>query len=48
MNNRYGDPEYLEVIRSMKAELLQQRETFGETDTAYPHIQAIIDAHWDD
>jgi arylsulfatase A-like enzyme len=46
--NRYGDPAYLETIRAMKNELIRQRKQFNETDSAYPHIQAIIDTHWDD
>jgi hypothetical protein len=48
VNNRYGDPEHLEVIRAMKDELLRQRETYNETDLAFPHLQEIIDAHWND
>jgi arylsulfatase A-like enzyme len=48
VNNRYGDPAYLETIRAMKNELTRQRETYNETDSAYPHIQAIIDTNWDD
>jgi len=48
VNNRYGDPEYLEIIRAMKTELRNQREVYNETDETYPHLQAIIDAHWDE
>jgi arylsulfatase A-like enzyme len=48
VNNRYGDPEHLEVIRAMKGELLRQRETYNETDLDFPHLQEIIDAHWND
>ena len=48
VNNIYGELEYVETIRQMKAELLRQRETYNETDLAFPHIQVIIDEHWND
>ena len=47
LNNCYGDPQYAEVIKKLKAELKQMRQDFNETDAKYPHIQAIIDANWD-
>ncbi|MCP5112435.1 MAG: DUF4976 domain-containing protein, partial [bacterium] len=47
MTNEYGNPRYAEAIADLKAELKRQREQLGETDAAYPHIQAIIDANWD-
>jgi uncharacterized sulfatase len=27
---------------------VQLREKLNETDDNYPHIQKVIDAHWDD
>ncbi len=48
MDNRYGDPAYAGIIQELKSELKQQRQTYAETDAAYPHIQTIIDQHWDD
>ncbi len=48
MNNLYGNPAYADVVRQLKAELKRLRETLNETDENYPHIQAIIDEHWDD
>ena len=48
MNNLYLDPEYAEVIAKLKAELLRLREGLNETDEQYPHIQMIIEEHWDD
>lgn len=47
-NNAYNDPKYKDVIAQMKAELLEQRQVYAETDANYPHIQAIIDKHWND
>lgn len=46
--NRYGDPEYREIIGRMKRGLLQLREDLNETDRDYPAVQATIDAHWED
>jgi len=28
--------------------MLEQRQDFDEIDTNYPHIQKVIEAHWDD
>ena len=47
MNNEYENPDYRDVIRSLKTELRWQRRNLNETDRKYPHIQKIIDAHWD-
>jgi N-acetylglucosamine-6-sulfatase len=46
MKNLYPDPKYREVIEAMKGELKTTRADLNETDDKYPHIQAIIDAHW--
>ena len=48
MHNRYGNAEYAETIADLKKQLKQLREQLGETDEKYPHIQEIIDDHWDD
>ncbi|MEP1448996.1 MAG: sulfatase/phosphatase domain-containing protein [Paraglaciecola sp.] len=45
-NNVYGDIRYASVMASLKSELVKQREKYGEIDTKYPHIQSIIDHHW--
>ncbi|MEM9985466.1 MAG: sulfatase [Bacteroidota bacterium] len=47
LHNRYEDPAYQEIITELKAELKQQRETYGETDQDFPHLQAIIDQAWE-
>jgi uncharacterized sulfatase len=47
LDNRYGDPEYADVIASLKEELRETREELNETDENYPEIQKIIEANWD-
>ncbi len=46
--NRYGNPKYSGIIASLKTELKRLREELNETDEKYPHIQEVIDAHWND
>ncbi len=46
--NRYSDPKYAAVIEELKLELKRQRARLNETDAQYPHIQKVIDAHWND
>jgi len=48
MNNRYGQPEYAEVVKELKSKLRLLREQLNETDANYHHIQKIIDEHWND
>jgi uncharacterized sulfatase len=48
MDNRYNDPEYEEMIKYLKAELLKTRKDLNEEDQLYPHIQKIIDKYWDE
>jgi len=48
MQNVYGDPAYEDITAPLKKQLEQKREQLGETDEKYPHIQAIIDKHWND
>ena len=47
-NNRYADPEYKETIAQLKEELKRSRVELNETDQNYPHIQKVIDEHWND
>jgi len=48
MNNAYDDPAYQETIAELKVELKNLREDLNETDKNYPHIQKVIDEHWED
>lgn len=46
--NRYNDPNYQNIIKELKVELKNQRELLNETDKKYPHIQEVIEKHWND
>lgn len=48
MNNAYNNPEYKDVIANLKTQLVKLREDLNETDKNFPHIQKVIDEHWDD
>ena len=45
-HNAYNDPEYQDIINDMKAEILKQRESLGDTDADNPEILEIIKTHW--
>ncbi|OEJ99003.1 acetylglucosamine-6-sulfatase [Flavivirga aquatica] len=47
MNNAYSNPEYKDIITNLKSQLIKLRKDLNETDIKYPHIQEIINAHWD-
>jgi len=46
IHNAYSDPEYQDIIKELKAEILKQRGALGDTDVDNPEIQEIIKAHW--
>lgn len=49
MNNAYNDPKYKEIIANLKEQLIATRKELKEEDGAkFPHIQKVIDAHWND
>jgi len=48
MNNLYNNHAYSEIITVLKNKLKQMRSELNETDVNYPHIQKIIDEHWND
>ncbi|SFF67683.1 uncharacterized sulfatase [Salegentibacter agarivorans] len=48
MNNAYDDPYYQDIISNLKIRLKDLREELNETDEDYPHIQEIIDKHWNE
>ncbi|EMI15303.1 Sulfatase domain protein [Rhodopirellula maiorica SM1] len=48
MQNEYGNPKYREIISKLKEELKSKRKKLNEEDGDYPHIQKIIDEHWND
>lgn len=45
-NNLYEDLRYNQIIIDLKQELKRQRIQFAETDERYPHLQKIIERHW--
>ena len=47
MVNRYEDENYRETIRGLKAQMKTLREQLKETDEAFPHLDKVIDAHWE-
>ncbi len=46
MDNRYDDPAYSKLIADLKVRLEDLRKEVKEDDTKFPHIQAVIDKHW--
>lgn len=49
MNNAYKNPAYKEVIADLKKQLAAKRKELNEEDKEkFPHIQKVIDAHWND
>ncbi len=48
MHNRYGHPDYQEIIASLKMELRKQRQELGDTDQDHPRIRSIIQRYWKD
>ncbi|WP_234982683.1 sulfatase family protein [Flavobacterium flevense] len=49
MNNAYKDPTYKNIIINLKQQLITKRKELSEEDgEKYPHIQKVIDTHWND
>ena len=49
MNNAYKNPKYMDVIADLKTQLIEKRKELKEEDgDKYPHIQKVIDEHWND
>jgi len=49
MNNAYKDEAYKDVIANLKEQLKAKRKVLNEEDgEKYPHIQKVIDEHWND
>jgi arylsulfatase A-like enzyme len=46
LHNAYNDPEYIEVIKKMKSEIIQQRNLLGDTDKDNAEIHEIINNYW--
>lgn len=49
MNNAYSDPQYKDIITNLKEQLTAKRKELNEEDgDKFPHIQKVIDEHWND
>ena len=48
IHNAYNDPEYQDIIKAMKIEILKKKEALGDTDSDTPEVLEIIKAHWND
>ncbi|WKB81969.1 sulfatase [Cellulophaga lytica] len=49
MNNAYNDPAYKDIIKELKKQLKAKRKSLKEEDgSKFPHIQKVIDEHWND
>lgn len=48
MRNEYNNPAYKKIIQQLKEELKAKRKELNEEDGNFPHIQEVIDAHWND
>lgn len=48
MKNEYANNEYKEIIADLKKQIKEKRKELKEEDNNFPHIQEVIDAHWND
>ena len=48
MQNEYNNPEYRAIIADLKKQLEEKRKELSEEDIDFPHIQEVIDSHWND
>jgi arylsulfatase A-like enzyme len=47
MNNVYADPDYQEIVKKLKAELLRLKEQVGDTDQRYPELMKVRSESWE-
>ena len=47
LHNAYNDPEYKDVIKEMKEEILRQKELYGDTDEGNDLILKLIEEAWE-
>jgi N-acetylglucosamine-6-sulfatase len=45
MVNQYSNPEYSDVVKDLKQQLLETREETGDTDLQFPRIKAILESN---
>ncbi|WP_298287460.1 sulfatase [Lutibacter sp.] len=44
-HNQYQNPNYAEIIKDMKLELVKQRKAYGDTDDNYPIINELLNTY---
>lgn len=48
VENEYNNIKYKDIIEQMKSQLKLERQNLNEEDEKFPHLQEIIDTHWND
>ena len=48
MDNRYGDPEYADIIKDLKQRLKELRSKVKENDADFPEIEKVVKEYWDE
>jgi arylsulfatase A-like enzyme len=46
MNNVYNNPEYLDIVKKLKEDLLKLKEETGDTDEKYPELIEVRENYW--
>jgi len=46
IRNAYNNPQYADIIQSMKNELINLRKELGDMDEQSPVMQDIFKKHW--
>ncbi|NQU54990.1 MAG: sulfatase [Bacteroidetes bacterium] len=47
VNNVYNHPEYNEVTKKLKLELLRLKAEYNDSDDVYPDLQKVVTEYWD-
>ena len=47
MNNVYHDPAYAQVVKQLKAQLLDLKKDLGDTDDQNPEMFERVKKYWD-
>jgi len=47
LSNVYDDPDYADVVKTLKARLAEMRKANGDTDEPFPEMKKVIDEFWD-
>ena len=48
MDNRYGQPEYADIIEDLKQRLKNLKVKVKENDSDFPAIEEVVREHWND